>query len=169
MSGAVIVCSANIIYPVPGTTLVLGDKNDQNPRGHWVTMPTSHGTRPPGLTALSAMDCFLGPHHQPVLPNPPPVVLLSPAAHRRLLLYAAGASLDQVSSLGLAPEVGVSDAPSPPARWAYSRALTGDARCIWGTVRAHLWLPAGQAKTESWWPRSTYSWSSWCWFCPPWA
>lgn len=54
------------------------------------------------------MDCFLEPRHQPVLPNPPPVVLLCPAPHHRLLLYTAGISLDQVSFLRLTPEGGVS-------------------------------------------------------------
>lgn len=54
------------------------------------------------------MDCFLEPCHQPVLPNPPPVVLLCPAPHHRLLLYTAGISLDQVSFLRLTPEGGVS-------------------------------------------------------------
>ena len=56
---------------------------------------------------------------------------------------------------------------SLPARWAHSKGLPGNTWGIWGTSRAHVWLPAGQERTGSWWPRSTYSWSSWCWSCPP--
>lgn len=78
--------------------------------------------------AHSSLCCglFLGPHHQPVLPNPPPVVLLCPAPHHRLLLYTAGISLDQVSVLRLTPEGGGLWPRSLPARWAHSRGLPGN-------------------------------------------
>lgn len=52
---------------------------------------------------LCCGPCLPGSDHQPVLPNPPPVVLLSPAAVHRLLLYTARVSLDQVSAGALTP------------------------------------------------------------------
>ena len=69
----------------------------KNNNRSWPKAPSAHRALCSGL--------FLGPRHQPVLPDPPPVVLLGPAPHCRLLLHAAGVSLDQVSP-GLAPEKG---------------------------------------------------------------
>ena len=169
MSGAVIISSANVMEYLPCTRHSIGSRGQEWPKP--LSSLSLHANRSwprsPRLTALSALDCFLGSHHQPVLPNPPPVVLLRPAPHHRLLLYAAGISLDQVSSLRLTPEGGGLWSPSLPAWWAPSRAFPGNTWGVWGTARAHVWLPAGQERTGSWWPRSTYSWSSWCWSCPP--
>lgn len=82
-------------------------------------MPTGHGLRAPN--SLCCGPCFPGPHRQPVLPNPPPVVLLGPASIRCLLLYAAGVSLDQVGARELCL------APSPRAmgtrHWASRQCL----------------------------------------------
>lgn len=86
-------------------------------------MPTGHGLRAPN--SLCCGSCFPGPHRQPVLPNPPPVVLLGPAPVRCLLLYAAGVSLDQVGARELWP--------LPLGQWAHGTGLPDKA---WGTGRS---------------------------------
>lgn len=109
-----------------------------------VTRQTISDRSTSAILTLCGGPCLAESRHQPVFPHAPAVVLLGAASVHCVLLHAAGVPLDEVS-----------------AAWA-SRATQGlghtaDLTLVTYRLTSVPRPLAGQERTGSWCPRSTYS------------